>query len=217
MEFIDIPTEQTTAATNVVITIMMIAIGIYIHRIGDKDRWKANIWIWAAGLMFVSGFLGTIIHGFKMSEELQLRLWQPLYFSLGLLVALFSVAVTYDIWGQATAKRVLPIMLIVGISFFSLTLIWPDSFLMFIIYEAVAMLYALGGYIWLASSNRIEGAWLMAAGILASIIAAGLQASKAVAFTFIWPFDHNGTFHLIQIVGFILLTAGLRKALLSSD
>jgi len=53
----------------------------------------------------------------------------------------------------------------------------------------------------------------MAAGILVSIIAAGIQANKSVIVTFIWRFDHNGIYHLVQIVGLLLLFAGLRKSL----
>ena len=77
------------------------------------------------------------------------------------------------------------------------------------------MLLALGGYIWLACQGRLEGTWLMAAGILVTIIAAGVQAGKAVSFTINWSFDHNGVYHLIQMVGIVLLVAGLRKALCS--
>jgi hypothetical protein len=217
MEFIDIPSEQTTAATNVLIALFMLGFIWYFRRIGGKERWKANIWVAAAGLQCVAAILGVIVHGFKMSKELQLLLWQPLYFSLGLLVAFFAVAVIYDVWGQTTAQRMLPVMMVVGIAFFGITLIWPDSFRVFIIYEAIAMLFALGGYIWLAFQKRLKGVWWMVGGILTSIIAAGIQASKAISFTFIWSFDHNGAFHLIQILGFIFLTVGLHKAFLARD
>ena len=50
----------------------------------------------------------------------------------------------------------------------------------------------------------------MAAGILVSIIAAGIQANKSVIVTFIWRFDHNGIYHLVQVVGLMLLLMGLR-------
>ena len=56
---------------------------------------------------------------------------------------------------------------------------------------------------------------LMAAGVLVTLIAAGVQASGAVSVTLIWQFDHNGLFHLIQMVGVVLLVAGLRAALLA--
>ena len=150
-----------------------------------------------------------------MSKAFQTFLWHPLYLSLRLLVALFIVAVVYDIWGEAIARQVLPIMVVIGVGFFGITLVWPNSFLVFIIYEAVVMLFVLGGYIWVAYRGHLEGAWLMAVGIFVTIIAAGVQASKAFSFTFIWSFDHNAFYHLIQMVAIVLLGAGLRKALLS--
>ncbi|MBC8332153.1 MAG: hypothetical protein H8E28_09255 [Anaerolineae bacterium] len=215
MEFMDIPTELTTAATNAVIVVFMLAFITYFRRFGNKDRWKVNLWVWAAGLQCVAVFFGTIVHGFKLPDTTKLILWQPIYLSLGLLVAIFVVAAIYDVWEQAAARRMLPIMLVIGVTFFGVTLIWTNSFLVFVIYQAVAMLVALGGYTWLASKKRLEGAWWMAAGIVTSIVASGIQASKAVSFTLIWPFDHNGTFHLILIVGFIFLTVGLRSAILA--
>lgn len=215
MEFIDIPTEQTTAVTDAILAVMAIAAAVYLQRIGQKNRWKTALWVWAFGLLALAAILGAIAHGFKMSETFQTFLWHPLNLSLGLLVALFMVAVVCDIWGETIARRVLPIMAIIGVVFFGITLVGPDSFLVFIIYEAVAMLFALGGYTWLACRGHLQGAWLMAAGIFMAIIAAGVQAGNVFSFTFIWPFDHNGVYHLIQMAGIGLLVAGLRKALLS--
>ena len=53
----------------------------------------------------------------------------------------------------------------------------------------------------------------MAGGILISLIAAGLQACKRITLNLIWSFDHNGVFHLVQIVGLCFLVAGLRLSL----
>ena len=215
MGFIDIPTEQTTAVTDAILAVMVIAVAVYLHRIGQKNRWKTTLWIWVCGLLALSAILGTIVHGFEISKAFQTFLWHPIYLSLGLLVALFIVAVVYDIWGEAIARRVLPIMVVIGVGFFGITLVRPNSFLIFIIYEAVVMFFALGGYIWVSYRGHLEGAWLMAVGILVTIIAAGVQASKAFSLTFIWSFDHNGIYHLIQMVAIALLGAGLRKALFS--
>ena len=77
------------------------------------------------------------------------------------------------------------------------------------------MLFALGGYIWLARQGQLEGAGLMATGVLVTIIAAGFQASDTILLNFIWQFDHNGVYHLVQMVGIVWLVIGLRQALLS--
>jgi hypothetical protein len=217
MEFIHNPTEQTTAATDAIAAAIAIAAAVYLHRIGQKSRYKTCLWVWVFGLLALAAILGSIAHGFQISKALQTSLWYPLYLSLGLLVALFMVAVVYDIFGEATARRTLPIMVVVAVGFFGITLFWPDSFLIFIIYEAVVMLFALGGYTWMAYRRHLEGAWLMVAGIFVTLIAGGVQAGNDLSFTFIWSFDHNGIYHLLQMVGIALLVAGLRKPLLSQS
>ena len=213
MEFIDIPTEQTTAVTDLILTGLAFACAVYLRRIGSKDRWKTNLWVMVLGLLAVAAMLGAIVHGFKMPPAVQAFLWHPIKLALGLLVALFMVAVVYDIRGQVMARRVLPPMVLIGIGFFGITLIWPDSFLVFIVYETLAMLLALGGYAWLAWRGDLRGAWLITGGIFTTIVAAGVQAGKLLSFTLVWSFDHNGVYHLIQMAGILLIVSGLRKAL----
>lgn len=213
MEFIDIPTEQTTAFTDIILALMAASAAVYLHRIGQINRFKTNIWIWVFGLLALAAILGSIAHGFSMSGTLQTSLWHLINLSLGLLVALFGVAVAYDIWGKTIARRVLPMMMLIGVGFFGITLVWPDDFQVFIYYEAVVMVFALGGYTWLAYRGHLEGAWLMVAGVLVSIIAASVQSGNALLFTFIWIFDHNGIYHVIQMVGLVFLVTGLAKAL----
>ena len=215
VEIIDSPTEQTTAATDAILASMALAAAIYLPLIGQAQPWKASLWAWAFGLLAVAAALGAIAHGFKMRDAVRKRIWQPLFLSLGLTVSLFIVGTIYDLWGPDVARWVLPVMIVAGVAFFGTTLLWPDNFLVFVIYEAVAMVFALAGYIWLAFDGSLEGAWLMVAGILVTILAAGVQASNAVSFTFIWQFDHNGAYHLIQMVGIVLLVGGLRAALLA--
>jgi hypothetical protein len=217
MELTDIPTERTTAATDVLLALLAVAAALYVWQVGKVcDAPKARIWAWAFGLVALAAALGAIAHGFKMSPRLNKLLWQPLYMALGWAVALFAVGVIYDAWGGAAARRLLPILLAAGVAFYLLTRVLPQGFLVFVLYEAVAMVFALVAYLRLAWSGRLPGAWAMVAGILVTLTAAGLQASEAVSFRLVWPFDHNGVFHLAQMVGVVLLTAGLRVAFLAS-
>ncbi len=213
MEFIDIPTEQTTAVTDAILALIAIVSALSLQWTEQNDQRKITFWIWAFWLLGLAAILGTIAHGFKMSNALQTLFWYPLNLSLGLLVALILVAVVYDIWGETPARRLFPIMMAIGVAFFAVILVEPDSFLPFIIYEAAVMLFAMGGYIWVACRGQLGGAWFMAAGLFVTIVAAAVQASSTFTFTFIWSFDHNGAYHLIQIVAIVLLVTGLRKTL----
>ena len=91
-------------------------------------------------------------------------------------------------------------MLVAGVGFWCITLIWSDSFLVFTIYEAAGMVFAFGGYLWLAYRCILRGSLIMASGILVTIIAAGFQAINTISFNCIWSFDHNGIYHLVQMV-----------------
>jgi hypothetical protein len=218
MELIDIATERSTAGTDVILALLALAALLYIRHIGlNRDPRKSTIWAWAFGLLSFSSIVAAWAHGFKMSETLNTILWQPINLGLGLTVAMFAVGVVYDLCRETTARRVLPIFIIIALVFYGLTWVLPGGFLVFVIYEAIAMLFALGAYIWLATRGRLTGAWTMAAGILITILAAAIQATELVSFTLIWEFDHNGTFHLVQMVGLVVLVAGLRAALLDRE
>lgn len=215
MEFIDIPTERTTALTDAVLALLATVCILYLRQIGQSDPFKTNTWAWAFGLLAFSAVLGAVAHGFKMSTKTNTLFWQPLNLALGLTVALFVVGVTYDLWGLGVARHVLPAMIGVGVIFFVITCLIPDTFLVFIVYQVAAMLFALGAYGWLAITRQLDGAWLMTAGVLVTMIAAAIQAGKIISFTFIWEFDHNGVYHLMQMTGLVLITIGLQTALLS--
>lgn len=213
MEFIDIPTEQTTAATDVLLALGALGALFAVRRAGqDKDRWKTTTWVWAWGLLCFASALGAVAHGFKMSQQTNDLLWQPLNLALGLTIAMFVVGVVHDAWDQATSRRVLAPMIVVGAAFFGITRLIPGSFLVFVLYEAVAMLFALVVYAVLAAKGHLVGAWWMAAGILVTIVAAVIQSSETMHMTAIWEFDHNGIFHIVQMVGVALLVVGLTKA-----
>ena len=86
----------------------------------------------------------------------------------------------------------------------------PDNFLPFIVYETVAMLLSLAGFIWISIRRDLAGAGWMTAAIAVNILAAAIQAEGSLGFTLIWAFDHNGVFHLVQMVALGLLVYGLR-------
>ena len=133
----------------------------------------------------------------------------PLNLSLGLTLGLFVVGAVFDLLGEESARMILPVMLFLGFVFFLITIIFPGSFLTFIIYEAVAMLFALSAYLFLFLKGTPCAGW-MAAGVFVTIIAAIVQATGKAGKSIFWYFDNNGVFHLIQIIGLGLLFVGLR-------
>ena len=215
MKFVKDPLEQTTAATDIVLA--LVAFGGIVFLLGlllnSGELWKISIWSAAIGSIGLAAALGAVAHGLILSRTLHHFSWLVLNLALSLAISLFVVGVVYDLWGFEVSLKTLPILVITGLGFYLTTLFYPGIFFLFIVYAGVALVFALAAYIYLTIQQDLPGAYLMAAGILASIIAAGTQANKSVVVTFIWRFDHNGIYHLVQVVGLLLLFAGLRKSL----
>ena len=62
----------------------------------------------------------------------------------------------------------------------------------------------------LSATRQLQGAGIVATAILVNLIAAGVQASSLLV-RIGFPFEHNGLFHLIQMVGIALLGLGLSQ------
>jgi hypothetical protein len=136
-------------------------------------------------------------------------LWQPLFLSLGLAVSMFAAGAIFDLRNGSIPKMIVPALLAMGVLFYLVTVFVPGSFLVFILYEAVVMIFALVAYMVLALKNKLPGVWWMVGGIFLTIVAAAIQATESLSFTLIWEFDHNGIFHLVQMVGIVILVNGL--------
>jgi len=215
LKFTSSPTERTTAVTDVLLAFASAGAIVCLQQPETVLVWKINTWCWAFGFIALSGFLGAVAHGLELPEVTHQRIWHLLNLSLGLAVSAFAIGVVYDLWGIDWAKRLMPYMLAAAIGFFLITRLFAGIFFVFIIFEAAALVFAFAAYGWLTLAGQLSGALMMAAGVLVSIIAAGIQASKKISVTIVYEFDHNGIFHIVQIFGIILLVAGLRRSLFS--
>lgn len=216
MAFNPIVTELTTAATDAVLAVLALVCIRWLAARRSADPEKVTLWVLVLALLAVASALGAVAHGFDLSPNTLWLLWQPLFLSLGLVVALFVVAAVYDGFGAAAARRLLIPALVVGGAFYLLTLLFPGTFMVFVLYEAVAMLVALALYVRLAIRDGAKWAWLMVLGIGLNIVAAAIQASGTVRLDLGVPFDHNGVFHLVQMVAIVVLVLGVGASLDSS-
>jgi hypothetical protein len=216
MRFIDIPTEQTTAVTDVILAVCAFVFSIIVCRIGrSHDRKKALIWTWAFGLLALASALGAAAHGIAVTKETNFIIWQPINLALGLTIALFVTGVMYDMREFSLSRGYIPVFLGVGVIFYLITLLVNAGFFIFILYESIAMIFALVSYIILAIRKKHKSFWLMAAGIFVTIIAAVIQAAGTIHVKVIWEFDQNGLFHILQVVGLVFLFSGVYSELLS--
>ena len=213
MEIIASPTEQTTAATDLMLAVLALAAVGYLGTLGPRQPIKRRLWRILFGLLAIAGVLGGLAHGLRLSEAVYEGIWYPLNFLLILLVSLFGLASVYDWLGERALSRAFFPVLMVTLAVYASLYLGEGSFLWVLLYQGVVMLFALGSYFVLAWRGQLRGAWWMTAGLVVSLAAAGVQASGIQELTLIWRFDHNGLFHLLQMPGLLFLVLGLRAAL----
>jgi Family of unknown function (DUF6962) len=207
MELNAIPTEQTTAATDLLLALAALAGTWYLRR---GTGWRATIWAGVFVLMAFSALLGAAAHGLALADPDTSWLWGPAYLALGAMLALFAAGTVLDRWGEKAARRTLPAVLAWVLLFCAATFVLAGDFLAFVLFEGGVMLFALCCYT-LAAVRHRPGSALTAAGILVTILAAFLQTRHGLRLTFVREFDNNGIFHLVQLPGLLLLLAGLRR------
>ena len=213
MDLTAVATERTTAGADAVLA-AAVAVGIFSLRRTTPISWSRGVWLGALAGFGLAAALGTIVHGIAMSSALAHLLWQPLYLLLGVAMALFVVGATAAWRGALTARRLMPFMLALSGLFYLATWRADGDFLVFVIFEVSALVFAVGVYTCLAIRQRPGAGW-MALGLGVSLAAGLVQPAKSLSVHFIWTFDHNGIFHLIQLLGLAILIRGLRVTLQS--
>ena len=209
MQIIDIPTERTTAITDAILAIFAICAIAYLSRIGMQDPLKMEIWCGLFAFVAIAAALGTVVHGLVIPSRLKRILWQPLALALALSVVILSVGIAYDMWGISAIRRIIPAFLMLMLGLYALANFTSFGRILLVVFVTFILFFALCAYAVQAIRGQLNGAWLMSASFLVTIIAGIIQASHSVSFTCVWEFDHNGTFHLVQFLGLFLLILGL--------
>jgi hypothetical protein len=210
-ELIASATERTTAATDLLLAVAAFVGAWHVRRRGPASL-AVRIWSCALVAAGLASVLGTITHGFVMSAALREWLWQPLFLLLGATVACFVAGAVADGYGPRPGRVVLALMLVAALGFYVATRLSGGEFVVFVLFQAAGLLAALGIYLRLVARRR-PGAWLVAAALALSLAAGAIQADQSLALSFVWEFDHNGVYHLVQLGGLALLVAGLGTTL----
>ena len=210
LNFIRIPTEQTSAVTDLILAIQSLVCICLVSRNAESQRYSMILWKWVFALLCIASSIGTVVHGFELSQEVKQILWCPLYFALGLLVALVALSAVAHIGRENISKRLLPVASGFAFVFALVTQLWSDSFLLFVAYEAIMMTFALSLYVaCLWGSNRRRGSGALALGVLLTIAAAAIDTQTTMRMNIVWEFDNHGIFHLIQMLGLLIISVGL--------
>ena len=205
------PTERTTAATDVLLSLSAAGGIVLLQSLAPPAPWRLHLLSWTFGLIDLASSLVDSYHALVLAERPRRLLWGILTVCLSMAVSLFGVGVVLDAFGAAAARRLLPVLLAAGLLVYAVSRSLAERFMIFMRYQALVLTLALAFYAWSAAQGVPEGAGWMTAGVAASLIAAATQARRNLQVTLIWEFDRNGIFHLIQVLGVIFFCVGLYR------
>jgi cation transport ATPase len=191
--------ERSTAATDLMLATAAVIYAKTFYTQKQRDPLRAYLWSSVFVSLGLAAGLGAAAHGLHMSSARHRLLWHHIYACLSVSVALMAAIATYDRWGSVALRRSILPLLSLAILCFIVTRILRRSFLVFVVYEALAMLYALVLYGSLVR-RRYPGSQAISMGIALSVCAAFVQRSRLHARVGCVDLDHNGLFHLLQLV-----------------
>jgi hypothetical protein len=204
---VPLATERTTAATDLILALVVVGGILWLWRAAPPG-WRRAVWLVALAAFGASALLGAAAHGLALAGRLAGMLWQALYFLLGMAVALFIAGALADWRGEAEARGKLPALLIVAALFYLATRLTGGDFRVFLVFEGTALVFALAVYGALGVRGR-AGAGTVAAAMALSLAAGVIQAMSSLSVRLGWEFDHNGLYHIVQMVGVVVLIRGL--------
>jgi hypothetical protein len=203
--------ESTTTITDYLITVVAWWLGARLSLAATSQHNHA-IRLWAIGFFFVGlgALLGGTSHGFvTYLGEAGLRyIWKGTVYAVGLSM-LFAVAGTVE--GSsfgAVVRRTLHSVNVIGFAVYATWMIDHSGFIYVIYHYVSAMIGIASMQTWAWLRHRaITAPWIIA-GVLVTLLGAIIQQS---GFTLHEHFNNNDLFHVVQIVGLLLLYRGVLK------
>lgn len=209
--------QQTAALTDAMLAIIATAAALHLLRFHRVEPRKAKLWTALMLVAAVGASLGTITHGIVLPRDVHAFLWWVIRLCLWVATTLFAVATAHDLAGPDAGRRALRSLMPVALLFHLLNELAAGSLDVVVAAVAVVLTAAAAGYGLQAATRGTEGASLIAFGAALTIVGAALQVFQLGAFRFVWQFDHNGTCHLIQLVGLLSIVLGVRASFLAME
>jgi len=209
MKLVESPTELTTAATDLLLMLECVVILVLLWQTPVADRLRLSLWSWFFGLLAFSSLLGTIVHGWDMPAAFRNAFFSPIFFGLGLAVVLLGVGAFGDWKGGEGLIALLWFGMGAMVLLFFLSRFFKGALIILAVYMALVIIFALVIYSYLGFREQLRGSLYIALALLLSLAALGIQTTR-ISLKIYFPFDHNGIFHLLQLVALALLGYGVR-------
>ena len=204
--------DMTTAVTDLINAAAALIPICWLIKQGLAER-RNRLWAAAYSLFALNSAVGFILHGFYLSDSLNIILWSILYVVLGLMLAMYVSSVRYDVFGEQGFDKFLRVSIIVSavvcVIIAAINVI--DYHYSFPLFSAYCILNI--GIILSQLFRRIKEdkrfAWYLAA-IMIFVIGSVIQAINTIQFSLIWDFNHDSVYHFAMLIFLLVQFKGIR-------
>jgi Family of unknown function (DUF6962) len=209
MDFVQIPTEQTTSITNIVLAAVLIVIFFVLK--DDKNKKRNLMWRGYMFCFFIGAVLGAIGHGVIMDKLILDILWNVLYALMGFGLGFLMIAALNDLKGGAVSRFVAGLCMVPAVLFYFVTILISGHFIVFVGYVVLTTSFALIVYAIIFARTKNLAILILIIGISFNLITGIVQALYPGELHFIWVFDGNGLSHIVYATGMALTYLGVIK------
>lgn len=203
-------TEPDVTLTDYFITLISISFmwGIYRHHLTENLTYR--IWLLFFFSIALSSLLGGTVHGFCSNETTNCYaiLWTSTLITIGLTAALCWILGGYLLFTKHVMWKWMLFVIALYLLYIFIIIFYQQLFYIAILnyLPAITFLF-IANLIFYLKTKMPACLWIMS-GILISFLAAYVQQAH-IAFHPVY-FNHNASYHLIQIAGLFLVFKGAK-------
>ncbi len=211
MKITTIPTEQTTSVTDLFLALVCIVFFILFFVQFYKTK-NSLYFFWSLifVLLFAASFFGAVLHGFFLSGDIKNLIWIPIKLFIAISISLFASTSYCDMRNCRLKGSLAVLFILTAVCFYTIDLYRDSRYFILVSFELAALMFSGAVYLYLSIKRKSLKSIFMILGILITMIASLIQYSGNLSFSFLWEFDHNGIYHLVQIPGLFMFFLGVK-------
>ena len=203
--------EPTTVVTDIILGGQTLLYAILLRRSNSKGQASVSAWSATMAAVSVAAFAGAVSHALYYDSAVNWVIWlrNAAWKLVGLSTAVASgLMLVAVIFNTIPAGRRALVVIAAGVKsvIFAVVAWFSGNYLYTIIDYGLSMLIVL--VVQIRQRRGAAAAPWLTAGIIVSLVAAGLQRSEI---TLHKNFNYNDIYHLVQIAAFYLLYEGAKR------
>ena len=196
--------EPVTLLTDYLLGALSAGLAVQMARRGPRA--SRGWWASALACSAIAAFCGGTYHGLLpwMPPAISATLWKVTLAAIGgasLSAAVATASQHLPASSQAAVRWIAAIKLAAYLGW----MLADPKFVFAIVDYSAAFLFVLGAHLWAWKRRADRSALVVAAGVLVSFLAAGIQAAGVAPHE---SFNHNDLYHVVQMLGTWLLYKG---------